>query len=180
MARSIVRTLVVSGAAAGLVASAAACSCSVGTSHSVSKGDVAKQITAKMTDAQGNKPESVTCPNDLDAKVGSQLNCTMKIKDVDYNVNVTVTSVNGSDVKFDMVETVDKHQVANEISQQLTQQVGSKPDAVTCPDNLKGVVGAKLRCQLTDGGQKYGVNVTVTEVVGGDVRFNFKVDDQPE
>ncbi len=51
MANSIVRTLLISGATAGLLASAAACSVSVGSSPQVSKSDVAKQITSKMTDA---------------------------------------------------------------------------------------------------------------------------------
>ena len=182
MAHSIVRTLLVSGAAAGLMASAGACSCSIGasSSHAVSKSDVASQITSKLTDAAGNKPDSVTCPNDLPAKVGAQLNCEMKAKNQTFNVNVTVTSVNGSDVKFDMAETVDKNEVAKVISYQLTQRVGSKPDSVTCPDNLRGVQGATLRCELTDAGQKYGISVTVTNVDAGDVNFDFKVDDHPE
>ena len=180
MAHSIVRTLLVSGAAAGLMASAGACSCSIGSSsHAVPKSDVAGQITAKMTDAAGNKPDSVNCPSDLPANVGAQLNCQMKVKDQTYNVNVTVTSVNGSDVKFDMVETVDKNQVASVISDKLTQQVGRKPDSVTCPDNLKGVQGATLRCQLNDQGQKYGISVIVNNVDAGDVNFDFKVDEQP-
>lgn len=180
MTNFIVRTLLISGAAAGLTAGAGACSCSIGSSHSVSKSDVAGQITAKMTDAAGNKPESVSCPNDLPAKVGAQLNCEMKVKSQPFNVNVTVTSVDGNDVKFDMVETVDKNQVASAISTQLYQRVGRKPDAVSCPDNLKGVAGATLRCQLTDGGDKYGVLVTVTGVDAGDVKFHFKVDEHPQ
>ena len=180
-AHSIVRTTLVSAAAAGLMATAGACSCSVGTGpHAVSKGDVAGQITSKMTDAAGNKPDSVNCPGDLPAKVGSQLNCEMKVKNQTFNVNVTVTSVEGDNVKFDMVETVDKNQVASIISDKLTQQVGKKPDSVTCPDNLKGVEGATLRCQLADGSDKYGVNVTVTNVDAGDVHFDFKVDDHAE
>ena len=179
MARSIVRTLLTSGAIAILAAGAGACSVQVGSSHAVSKSDVENQIGTKMTDAAGNKPSSVTCPSDLDAKVGTQVNCTMKVKDQTYGVNVTVTSGNGSDVKFDMVETVDKNQVANTISDKLTEQAGRKPDSVTCPDNLKGAEGATLRCQLTDGNQKFGVNVTVTNVDAGTVNFNIQVDDQP-
>jgi len=180
MARSIARTLQASGAAAALMAGVGACSCSVSSTHAVSKGDVASQITSKMTDAAGNKPSSVTCPGDLPAKVGAQLNCSMKVKDQTFNVNVTVTSVNGNDVKFDMVETVDKYQVAGILSSKLTQQVGRTPDSFTCPDNLKGVEGATLRCELTGGGQKYGIAVTVTNVDAGDVNFDFKVDDHPE
>lgn len=180
MTPSIVRSLVISAVAGGLVASAAACSCSVGTSHAVSKRQVAEQITQKLTDANGNKPDSVTCPEDLDAKVGAQLNCMMKIKDRDYNVNVTVTSIEGSKVNFDMVETIDKNQVASILKRNLTEQVGRAPDAVTCPDNLKGETGATLRCQLTDGNEKYGILVTVTGIDAGDVRFNYKVDNQPQ
>jgi hypothetical protein len=90
-----------------------------------------------------------------------------------------VTSVSGSDVLFDMVETVDKNQVASTISDKLNEQAGRKPDSVTCPDNLKGAEGATLRCQLADGAQKYGVTVTVTGVDAGTVNFNIQVDDQP-
>jgi hypothetical protein len=79
-----------------------------------------------------------------------------------------------------MVETVDKDQVARIISNKLAQQVGRRPDAVTCPDNLKGVRGATLRCQLVDGSDKYGIAVTVTNVDAGDVKFDFKVDDHAE
>jgi serine/threonine protein kinase len=146
---------------------------------SVNKSDVASQITLKMTDAAGNKPDSVNCPSDLPAVVGAQLNCEMKVKNMTFNVNVTVTSVNGSHVKFDMVETVNKNQVASVISDKLAQKVGRPPDSVTCPDNLNGTVGAMLRCQLTDGNQKYGISVTVTSVDAGDVNFDYKVDDQP-
>jgi hypothetical protein len=43
---------------------------------------------------------------------------------------------------------------------------------------LKGEQGATLRCDLKDGNQTYGVTVTVTSVVAGDVNFDIKVDSQ--
>lgn len=177
---TVICALPVSCAAAGLITAVAGCSCSIGSSHAVSRSEVAGQISAKMTDAAGNKPESVNCPNDLPATLGVQVTCEMKVKNRPFGVNVTVTSVEGGDVKFDMVEMVGKEQVAAAISTQLGQRVGRKPDSVTCPDNLKGVAGATLRCQLTDHGQKYGVLVTVTNVAAGDVNFHFKVDDRPQ
>jgi hypothetical protein len=173
MARSIVRTLLTSGAAAILAAGAGACSVPVSSSHSVSKSDVANQISTKMTDASGNKPTSVTCPHDLDAKVGTQVNCTMKVKDQTYGVNVTVTSVDGSDVKFDMVETVEKGQIADQITAKMTDAAGNKPDAVTCPGDLLGKVGAQLNCEMKVKGATYNVNVTVTSVSGSDVLFDM-------
>ena len=145
----------------------------------LAKGDVAGRITQKLTDAASNKPDSVDCPGDLSARVGAQLDCSMKVKGASYNVNVTVTSVNGSDVKFDMVETVDRNQVASAISDNVAQQVGTKPESVTCPDNLKGVQGATLRCQLVTDGKTYGVNVSVTGVDAGTVDYHFVVDERP-
>ncbi len=56
MARSIVRTLLIAGAATALTAGIGACSCSVTSKHAVSKSDVAGQITAKMTDAPATSP----------------------------------------------------------------------------------------------------------------------------
>ena len=176
MAKSVLHALFIPWAVAGLLIGAVGCSPG---SKTVSKSDVESQISQKMTDAAGNKPDSVSCPNALNATVGAKMDCDMKIKDKRYGVNVTVTSIDGDTAKFDMVETVNKNDVAQEISGQLQQQVGHKPDSVTCPDNLKGVQGAQLRCTLTDSGDTYGVNVTVTGVQGGDVKFDFKVDDQP-
>ena len=147
--------------------------------RTVSKSDVESQISQKMTDAAGNKPDSVSCPGALNATVGAQLNCSMKIKDKTYGVNVTVTSVEGDTAKFDMVETLDKNDVASEISDQETQRLGHKPDSVTCSDNLKGVVGATLKCQLVDQGQTTPLTVTVTSVEGGVVNFNIAPDNQP-
>ncbi|MBN9634714.1 MAG: DUF4333 domain-containing protein, partial [Actinobacteria bacterium] len=75
---------------------------------------------------------------------------------------------------------IDKAQVASQISDQLGQQFGTKPESVTCPDNLKGTTGATLRCELKDSGQTYGVTVTVNNVDGSDVNYGFKVDDKPK
>jgi len=56
MAHSISRTLFVAGAIAGTLIGVSACSSGP---KMVSKDDIGKQITAKMTDAQGDKPDSV-------------------------------------------------------------------------------------------------------------------------
>jgi hypothetical protein len=76
--------------------------------------------------------------------------------------------------------SVDKKDLAKEISAQLTKQVGRAPESVECPDDLKGEVGATTRCTLNDGDQTYGVGVNVTKVDGTDVKFDLKVDDKPQ
>jgi Domain of unknown function (DUF4333) len=179
MANSIGRGAVMLFAAVALVVSGCSFSASTSQEKAVDKADVADQIGTKVNEKAGHKPQSVTCPGDLKAAVGASLDCQMTDNGQTYGVNVTVTSVDGNKVNFDIVETVNKDDVAKQISDQLTQQFGRTPD-VTCPDNLKGDLGATTRCQLQDQGSTYGVTVTVTSVEGGDVKYNFKVDDQPE
>ena len=146
-----------------------------GCSKTVSKSDVQSQITTKITDSGGKKAESVTCPNDLKGEVGAQIDCTMKDGDKTRTVNVTVTSIDGDNVKFDMVKIYNKDEVAGDIKDQLTQQLGTKPDTVTCPDNIKGKDGASMRCEATIDGQKYGVTASVDKDQG----LTYKVDDKP-
>jgi hypothetical protein len=76
--------------------------------------------------------------------------------------------------------SVDKGDLEKEISAQLEKQVGRAPESVDCPEDLKGEVGATARCTLSDGGDTYGVDVNVTKVEGTDVRFDLKVDDEPQ
>ena len=76
--------------------------------------------------------------------------------------------------------TVDKETVASAVSDQLAKQVGRPPDSVTCPEDLKGVVGTQLRCELVAGKDTYGVTVTVTSVKGTNVNFDIAVDDKPK
>jgi Domain of unknown function (DUF4333) len=99
MAKSVARALLIPCALAGLLIGTAGCASGPKT---VSKSDVESQISQKMTDSAGNKPESVSCPDDLTATVGATLRCTLVDAGQTYGVNVTVTSVEGSDVKFDI------------------------------------------------------------------------------
>jgi hypothetical protein len=146
--------------------------------HTVKKADVEGQISAKMTDAAGTKPESVSCPADLTGQVGSTLTCQMTVKTGDYGVLVTVTAVDSGQPKFDIVQLIDKGQVASAIDSSLEKKVARKLD-VKCPDNLKGTQGATLRCDIADQGKTYGVTVTVDSVNGTDIHYAWKVDDQP-
>lgn len=56
---------------------------------------------------------------------------------------------------------------------------GARRSPSTAP-TTKGEVGATTRCTLTDAGETYGVNVNVTKVDGTDVKFDLKVDHQPQ
>lgn len=74
---------------------------------------------------------------------------------------------------------IDKSEVEQRVSQQLAETVGQAPDHVTCPEDLKAVVGTTMRCELTAGQYKYGVNIAVDKADGDNMGFHIKVDDKP-
>ena len=84
--------------AAFAVVAAAACSFSAGTSVSVDKDELAKKIAQQV----GRAPESVRCPDNLEGEVGATTRCTLDDSGKTYGVDVNVTKVDGTDVRFDL------------------------------------------------------------------------------
>ncbi|MFI5659993.1 DUF4333 domain-containing protein [Streptomyces sp. NPDC051684] len=74
-------------------------------------------------------------------------------------------------------KNVSKEEVAKQAKTALGKQVGREPDKIVCGEDLKAEVGATVRCQLTDGGQRMGMTVTAKSVDGDKVDMDFKVDD---
>jgi hypothetical protein len=72
-------------------------------SGTVSKGDVAKAAEDSLEQQVGQRPD-VSCPKDLDAKVGATARCTLTADGLDgtYGVTVTVTKVEDDQARFDV------------------------------------------------------------------------------
>lgn len=178
MSQSLCRMLIVSGAAAGLVLGAGACHSSDGDSRAreVDRHVLENEIASHMTDSSTDKPQAVACPAGLPAKVGAQVKCKMKIDGPpdEVNVTATVTNIDGKTVIYHFLKSIDQDRVAKMIRNK------QRNESVTCPEELKGLVGTKLRCQLINGNRTFGVNVVVTDVPGPRVNFNFEIDDQPQ
>lgn len=70
------------------------------TAPQVEGRSVAQSVLTQLA-ADGKQVDEVSCP-DLPATVGASQRCTLKAGGDTYGVTVTVTSVQGSDVKFDI------------------------------------------------------------------------------
>jgi hypothetical protein len=72
-------------------------------SGTVSKGDVAKAAEDSLEQQVGQRPD-VSCPEDLEAKVGASARCTLTADGLDgtYGVTVTVTKVEDDQARFDV------------------------------------------------------------------------------
>lgn len=96
MSRTWVRMVLVCGASAVVAAG-----CSSGP-PTVGKDDLAGEISNQLKEQVGRAPDKVTCPADLKGEVGTKERCELKDGSDTYGVLVTVTGVDGTDVKFDI------------------------------------------------------------------------------
>ena len=97
-------SMIVSAALAALLVSA--CTVSVGTS-SLSSTEVEQKATAALAESQGIPLEEMPpleCPSDLTAEVGASIVCVIgdPAQGNTYDVTITVETVNGEDVGFDI------------------------------------------------------------------------------
>lgn len=68
----------------------------------VSRAQVAQEISDKAGAQLGAAPDSVVCPEDLPAKVGAVVHCTLTVAGSATPVTATVTSVVGKVANFDI------------------------------------------------------------------------------
>ena len=70
--------------------------------NEVKKEDVEKIAMDQLSANAGKPSPPITCPGNLKATVGTTLVCSMPIDGKTYDVNIKVTSVEGSTAKFDI------------------------------------------------------------------------------
>ena len=161
-------------AAAGLVVALGACS---GTA-SVPQADVESTVRSTLADA-GAEVSPVSCPENLEARVGATMTCSLTSDGVVGTVELEVTRVEGEDVEYDIAPldatAVEQAAVEAAVSSQLAAQVGQAPDSVTCPGDLLAEVDEVMECELAVGPETLPVTLTVTAVEGGAVDYDIQV-----
>jgi hypothetical protein len=93
------------------IALVAGCSAHVEVQRKVAKADLEKGIADALQRSIGQRPDSITCPGPIDAKVGQQMRCELADGDTKYGLTATVNTVNGSDVRYSV--KVDDHVIGN-------------------------------------------------------------------
>jgi len=157
-----------------------------GCGQTVEEGDLVDQVGSVVETSYGEAPDSVDCPDPLDAEEGATTTCEVTVGDETYDVDAEVTGVDGDRAEFDVtvpeelrVPMVAADEVGAQIASQVEQQVGATPDSVECPDDLRGVPDETMTCLLSIDGQEFDTEVTVTSVEGTQVNFDFQVAEEP-
>lgn len=85
-----------------VTAGAALAGCGMTGPSSVPADEVETQVSDKLTELVGQTPEEISCPDDLPAEEGAEMTCVLSDGGQTIDVAVTVTSVDGGDVQFDI------------------------------------------------------------------------------
>ncbi|MGH3351378.1 MAG: DUF4333 domain-containing protein [Nocardioides sp.] len=86
--------------ATAAVASAALFTLASCGTPTVSKEDLEQTVSDQLEAQVGQKPDKIDCPEDLTGKVGETMKCTLTAGSDELPVQVKVTGVDGTDVKF--------------------------------------------------------------------------------
>lgn len=151
-----------------------------GGTPTVDRAQLEDRVSSALEKQAGSDPGGVSCPDDLPGKVGQTVRCTLDKDSDKVPLEVRVTSVHGDQVNFWIAPTVVQSSLEAQVSEALTREAGVAPDDISCPADLVGRVGEKMRCTLTAGSDKLGVSVKVTDVQGQHVGFDVAVDQQQQ
>lgn len=159
--------------ATGLAGAAlSGCSFNVSTGVSVPKTDLEKDISARLEKA-GQKPQTVTCKDDLKGEVGKTTRCEVVLSTTNsFEPVVTVTKVEGTTVSYDMTPAVSKAQLDKSVASLVSEASGVNVDSVNCEGGLDGKEGAETHCDVTANGVTSRRTVVVTKVDGLMMNFN--------
>lgn len=73
------------------------------------------------------------------------------------------------------IPAVNADTLAQNVSDAAAEHV-RRPESVTCPTGLQGIVGTSTRCTITDKGATFGAVVTVTDVEGLHIGLHYQFD----
>lgn len=156
-------------AAAGLLCCGlAGCSVNSGGINvpTVSRRALQEDITRRLAEA-GEKPESVTCKQDLIGEVGTTAHCEVVVSATNsFEPIVTVTAVDGAAIDYAMTPAVSRQQLEDVISRLVADSGVLDVKAVSCEAGLNGTVGAVGHCDVDAGGSRIRRTVEVSGVSG--------------
>lgn len=132
----------------------------------VAKRALQEDIAAQLAEA-GEKPESVTCDQDLLGEVGRTVRCEVVVGPTNrFEPIVTVTGVDGAAIDYEMTPAVSRQQLEEVVARLAADAGAVKVKAVSCDTGIAGTVGAVAHCDVDADGLRSRRTVEVSGVTG--------------
>ena len=139
----------------------------------VSRTALQEDISRRLADA-GEKPQSVTCKQDLVGEVGSTARCEVVVSATNsFEPIISVTAADGSAIEYEMTPAVSREQLEQVVTRLLADSDGRGVRAVSCESGLEGRVGAVGHCVVNINGIRSRRAVEVSAVRG--LLMNFEL-----
>ena len=139
----------------------------------LSKDQLQNTVSQKLQ--QGGTPvNGVNCDSALEGKVGAVAHCSVESRGATMLTTVEVTNVQGALMDYHVIPWLPKASVENALLDQLQQQLGQRPESAACTGDLEGKVGAHDDCVVTAGSETQDFTITVANVNGTNIDFNFE------
>lgn len=156
-------------AAAGLLCCAlSGCSVNGGGSNvpTVSRQALQDDISRRLAEA-GEKPQSVTCREDLVGEVRATTHCEVVVTATNsFEPIVTVTAADGEAIDYEMRPAVSKRQLEEVVTRLVADSGVPRVTAVSCDSGIEGTVGAVAHCAVEAAGERLRRTVAVSGVRG--------------
>jgi hypothetical protein len=156
-------------AAAGMLCCAlAGCSMNVGGNNvpTVAKEALQEDISERLANA-GERPESVTCKEDLVGEAGKTAHCEVVVSAANsFEPIITVTGVDGTAIDYEMAPALSRRQLEQSVSRLLADAGGLEVQSIRCESGLAGVARAQAHCDVDAGGVRLRRTVAVSDVDG--------------
>lgn len=113
-----------------------------------------KTLDAKVK-ALGLVPGPISCPSGVEPKTGGVFTCKVEIEKISYDLAVTITSVEGSNVQMDTAwakgPAVIRKKIAEGVPKVLGEQLGAKVELDCGKEPLLFLTAGKATCKMTSG-----------------------------
>lgn len=76
--------------------------CGCGGPEAVEVDQLEQQVSTNLEESVGQAPDAVECVDPLPAEVGAEVRCTLAGGGDEFGLSVTVTEVEGDNVRFDI------------------------------------------------------------------------------
>ncbi|NMH99127.1 DUF4333 domain-containing protein [Pseudonocardia acidicola] len=142
----------------------------------VGKAALQKQVADQLGQA-GVTTGPVTCPSGLKAETGATVRCGFDADGQPVDAVAKVTSVEGTDVTFDIsteARPIAKALLEQKVGQQVGQQAGIAIESTQCTGDLPPTVGATVGCTVAAQDETLNLDVAVTAVNGGQVDYSLR------
>jgi hypothetical protein len=163
------------GALAAVWALVSGCDASVGVGGKPAVGKEALQTDiANRLEKAGEKPQAVTCKEDLIGEVGKTARCEVVMSQTNsFEPVITVTGIDGNTINYEMSPALSKEQLETAVSRLVADASHTPVTSVSCESGLEGKVGSTAHCDVDTGGLKVRRTVEVSSVEG--LMMNFDV-----